>query len=78
MKPVVVATLVTGGSLLAGVLDAPSAVAAGVAAAVGSELKEVAKTVADFLGNRLKFSRKQQETMAKHPMTYMYALSSVH
>ncbi|MBE7184322.1 MAG: hypothetical protein INR68_07945 [Methylobacterium mesophilicum] len=78
LKPVVVATLVTGGSLLAGVLDAPSAIAAGAAAAAGSELKDVAKTIADFLGDRLKFSRKQQETMAKHPMAYMYALSSIH
>ena len=76
-KPVVVATIVAGGSIWAGALDAPAAIAAGAAAAVGSELKDIAKTIAGFLGDGLKFDRKQRETMAKHPMAYMYALSSV-
>lgn len=77
LKPILVATLVTAGSLWMGALDGPAAIAAGAAAAVGSELKDVAKSVADFLRAGLNFDRKQRETMAKHPMAYMYALSSV-
>ena len=78
LKPVVVAMLVTGGSLLTGAVGVPAALMAGAAAAVGSSLKDVAKTVADFLNAGLNFDRKQRETMAKHPMAYMYALSSIH
>ncbi|TNC46255.1 hypothetical protein FHG66_19120 [Rubellimicrobium rubrum] len=77
LKPVIVTTIVAGASVLAGTLDVPTAIAAGVAAAVGSEMREVAKTIGDFLGDGLKFDRSQRETMAKHPMAYMYALSTV-
>ncbi len=78
LKPVVVATLVAVGSLLTGALGVPAALAAGAAAAAGSSLKDVAKTVADFLNAGLNFDRKQRDTMAKHPMAYMYAFSSIH
>ena len=77
LKPVLVATVVTAGTLLTGTLGLPAAIAAGAAAAIGGDIKEVAKAVADFIQDGFNFDRKQQETMAKHPMAYMYALSSV-
>lgn len=77
LKPVVVASLVTGGALLTGAIDVPTALTAGAAAAVGADVKTIAKTVADFLSQGLKFDRSQRKAMSEHPMAYMYALSSV-
>ena len=77
LKPVVVAALVTAGSLWTGAVDIPAALAAGAVAAVGSGLPDGAKTIADFFSARLNFDHKQRETMAKHPMAYMYALSKI-
>ncbi|MBY5366422.1 hypothetical protein HFO91_00360 [Rhizobium leguminosarum] len=77
MKPVVVATVVTGASLASG-LGLPVALTAGAAAAAGSEWKDIAKAVADFFSSGFNFNRKQRETMTKHPMAYMYSLSQTH
>lgn len=38
---------------------------------------EIASKVAEFLNAGLNFNQKQRELMLKHPMAYMYALSSV-
>jgi hypothetical protein len=73
-----VATLVTVGTLLTGALGLSAAFAVGAAAAAGSSMAEISKTVADFLSAGLNFDRKQRDTMTKHPMAYMYALSSIH
>lgn len=75
MKPVIVASVVGVGSLAMGLAPATAAVLAGTAV-VGANLTDVAKTVADFLSSGFHFSSQQRETMAKHPMAYMYALSS--
>jgi hypothetical protein len=77
LKPVVVATVVaTGvatGAVLAG-LPGPEALIAAGGAALGT-LPDVIKHVVELFSTGLSFSRKQEETMAKHPMAYMYALS---
>jgi hypothetical protein len=41
----------------------------------GSNFKETGRTVADFLSDRLKFSRGQKDVIAKHPMAHIYSLS---
>ena len=76
LKPILVAGIVAGGTLATGG-TAPVALAAGAVAAAGSSMNDVAKTVADFFSSHLNFNRKQKETMTKHPMSYMYALSSI-
>ena len=78
LKPVVIATVATGGALLSGLAHgAEAAFAYGLAAAFGSEVKDVAKTIAGFASDRMSFSKKQRDIMAKHPMAYIYALSEV-
>lgn len=78
LKPVVIATVATSGALLSGLAHgAEAALAYGLAAAFGSEVKDVAKTIAGFASDRMSFSKKQREVMLKHPMAYMYALSEV-
>ncbi|MGO7347439.1 hypothetical protein ACCS92_08865 [Rhizobium ruizarguesonis] len=76
LKPVVVAAVVTGGSLATGV-DLPVALTAGAMAAIGSDWKEIADSVSDFFEKGFTFSRQQQDMMRKNPMAYMYSLSSV-
>jgi hypothetical protein len=76
LKPVVVASVVAAGSVLAAGLAGPHAflITAG-SAALGITLTDVAKQVADLFSSGLSFSRKQKEAMAKHAMAYMYVLS---
>ncbi|KAB2686791.1 hypothetical protein [Brucella pseudogrignonensis] len=76
LKPVVVAAVVTGGSLAAGV-PLSLALSAGATAAIGSDWKEIAGCVTDFFQTGVSFSRQQQEMMLRNPMAYMYSLSSV-
>lgn len=76
LKPVVVAAVVTGGSLAAGA-PLSLALSAGATAAIGSDLKEITTSVADFFQTGVSFSRQQQEVIRKNPMAYMYSLSSV-
>lgn len=76
LKPVVVATFVTAGALMTGVGGLPTALAAGAAAAFGSNVTDVAKAIADFVKDGFKFDKDQRKVMADHPMAYMYALSS--
>jgi len=77
LKPVIVATLVTGGALAHGV-DFPVAAFSGVTSTVGSEWKEVSDSIASFFKNGFGFQRSQRETTAKHPMSYIYALSQIY
>lgn len=77
MKPVVTATVVTGGSLATG-LDLPAALTMGALATFGSDWKDIGRSVADLFSGGFNFDRKQRETMAAHPMAYMYSLSGVH
>jgi hypothetical protein len=77
LKPVVVATVVGAGSVLAAGLAGPAALIAAGSAALGTSLVDAAKHIADLFSSGLSFSRKQKETMAMHPMAYMYALSRV-
>jgi hypothetical protein len=74
LKPVVMTAVVTGAALV-GHAAVGAALAVGALAGVGANSKEIGKTVADFLSDRLKFSRGQKDVMAKHPMAYMYSLS---
>jgi hypothetical protein len=75
LKPVIVATVVGTGSVLAAGLGGPAALIAAGSAALGTSLIDVAKHVADLFSSGLSFSKKQKEAMEKHPMAYMYALS---
>ena len=77
MKPVVVATVATAASLASGI-SLPAALTVGASAALGSDWKEISKSVADLFSSGFNFDYKQRETMSKHPMAYMYALSTVH
>lgn len=75
LKPVVIASFAAAGSALHGSDQLTTVLTAGAAGAFGSTWKEVGSAVADLFSGGLSFNRKQQETMAKHPMAYMYALS---
>lgn len=75
MKPVIVASVVGAGALATGLAPATAAILAG-SAVIGANLGDVAKNVADFFNSGFNFNKQQRETMAKHPMAYMYALSS--
>ena len=46
--------------------------------AVGSKIEDVAKTVAGFVQEQMRFDDKQREILAKHPMAYMWELSKRH
>ena len=76
-RPIIIAAAVTGGAMITGHVHDLTALTLGLTAALGSEMKDVAKSIGDFVGNGLSFSRKQRETMARHPMAYMYSLASV-
>lgn len=76
VTPVVVAAVATGGALLTGVThELQTAAAFGLTAAVGSKIEDVAKTVADFVKDRMGFSARQREILVRHPMAYMWELS---
>jgi hypothetical protein len=77
LKPVVIASVVATGTMLTTSLGLPAALAAGAAAAIGTDLKEIAKAVADFVKEGFNFDRKQQQILSAHPMAYMYELSSI-
>jgi hypothetical protein len=76
LKPVVVAAVATAGALMTGIAGLPTALAIGAAAALGSNVTDVAKAVADFVKEGFKFDQDQRKVMVDHPMAYMYALSS--
>jgi hypothetical protein len=75
LKPVVVATVVAAGTVLAGGVAGSAALIAAGSAAMGTSLIDIVKHVGELFSSGLSFSRNQKETMAKHPMAYMYALS---
>lgn len=81
LTPIVVATVATAGTLLwDGTYDLQhlqTAASIGAAAAFGSKADDIAKTVAGFVKDRMGFSAKQRDLMAKHPMAYMWELSRV-
>jgi hypothetical protein len=76
LKPVIVPSVVGAGALASGLAPATAAILAGTAVA-GANVAEVAKNVADFFSSGFNFSKQQRETMAKHPMAYMYSLTPV-
>lgn len=77
LKPVVVATVAAAASVLIDHSGAAAAVLFGLSAIGGTDHKEIAKAVGDFFEGGISFGRKQREVMARHPMAYMYALSSI-
>lgn len=77
LKPVVVAAVAAAGSFLIDHTGMAAALIFGAGAVGGTNPKEVAKAATDFVSGGLSFGRKQREVMAKHPMAYMYALSSI-
>lgn len=77
LKPVVIAAVAAAGSFLVDHTGVSAALIFGLGAAGGTNPKEVAKAAADFVSGGMSFGRKQREVMAKHPMAYMYAASSV-
>lgn len=77
LKPVVVATVAAAASMLIDHSGASAAVLFGLGAVSGTEPKEIAKAVGEFFDGGLSFGRKQKDVMAKHPMAYMYELSSI-
>lgn len=76
LKPVVIAGVAAAGTAAYGGDHFATALAAGVGAVFGSSWKDIGSAVADLFSNGLAFDRKQRETMAKHPMAYMYELST--
>jgi len=77
LKPAVVASVAAAASLLIDHSGASAAVLFGLGVVGGTDPKEIAKAVGEFFDSGLSFGRKQREVMAKHPMAYMYALSSI-
>ncbi|MGO7979588.1 hypothetical protein ACC691_16940 [Rhizobium johnstonii] len=81
LTPVVVATVAAGGAYLSGgthdLQHLQMAASVGLAAAVGSRVEDVAKTVAGFVKDRLGFNSKQRDILTRHPMAYMLELSRV-
>ena len=76
LKPVVIAAVAAAGTAASGADHLTTALAAGVGAVFGSSWKDIGSAVADMFGNGLAFDRKQRETMSKHPMAYLYELST--
>lgn len=75
LKPVVIASFAAAGAALHGSDHLTTVLTAGAAGAFGSNWKEIGSAVADLFAGGLSFDRKQRETMARHPMAYMYALA---
>lgn len=70
------AGVAAAGTAASGADHLTTALAAGAGAVFGSSWKDIGSAVADMFSNGLAFDRKQRETMAKHPMAYMYELSA--
>lgn len=79
LTPIVVATVAAGGAYLYGgtydLQHLEAAASIGVAASAGSKVEDIAKTVAGFVKDRMGFSTKQRDILARHPMAYMWELS---
>lgn len=76
MKPIVVACIAAAGSVAVSGAGLNAALAAGIGAVFGSSWGDIGSAVADLFCGGLAFDRKQCETLAKHPMAYMYALEN--
>lgn len=73
LKPIVVATAVAG--VAAGIGLAHGAALAAVGAAVfGASAADIADKMAKMFEAGYGYSTKQRETMARHPMAYLYEL----